>query len=105
MDIVAKIKTKYSYLSNLEAIELVDTAIGWFYSLRYPCEPNINKETHPITNYMDTWYICRICDEIAEKNGFNSSIGYRENGISFQFDSAWISEGLRKAIVSIAGVI
>jgi hypothetical protein len=103
--IVAKIRIKYSWLSQEDATELVNNGIGWFYSLRYPCEPTASPETRPIDTFMDSWVVERLCDEIAQRNGFNTSLGYRENGIQFTFDSAWISEALRKAIVPIVGVV
>lgn len=103
--IVAKVKAKYPWLQQDEAEELVDNAVGWFYVCRYPCEPTANQTSRPIDTFIDEWAVKRLCDEIAEKNGFNTALGYRENGIQFTFDSAWISETLRKAIVPIVGVI
>jgi hypothetical protein len=100
-----KVKNKYPYLTSDEVTELVDNATGWFYALRYPCDLTASKETRPITTFMDEWCVNRLCDEIAERNGFNSALGYRENGVSFTFDGAWISESLKKAIVPIAGVV
>lgn len=104
-NIVAKVKNKYPWLSAEEANELVENAMGWFYVLRYPCEPTASKETRPVDTFIDEWAVKRLCDEIAQRNGFNTALGYRENGIQFTFDSSWISEGLRKAIVPIVGVI
>ena len=104
-EIVAKVKDKYSWLSQDEATELVENAVGWFYALRYPCEPTANDVTRPIDTFMDEWSVRRICDEIAQRNGFNTALGYRENGIQFTFDGAWISESLRKSIVPTIGVI
>ena len=43
--------------------------------------------------------------EIAQRNGFNSAIGYRENGITFEFDGAWVSDRLVNSIKPIIGVI
>ena len=102
---VEKIRIKYSWLSQEEATELVRNGTGWFYSLRYPCEPTASPETRPIDTFMDEWAVERLCDEIAQRNGFNTALGYRENGVQFTFDSAWISEALRKSIVPIVGVI
>ena len=104
-NILISVKIKYPYLTNNEAISLVENAKGWFYSLRYPCEPNVNEETRPITAFMDVWAVKTICDEIAQRNGFNTALGYRENGIQFTFDSAWLSESVKKAIMPIAGVL
>lgn len=103
--IIEKIIVKYSWLSYDEAAELTENGLGWYYALRYPCEPTASQETHPIDTFMDRWAIERLCDEIAQRNGFNTALGYRENGIQFTFDSSWISEGLKKAIVPIIGVI
>lgn len=103
--VIAKVKSKYPYLTQEEAKELAENGIGWFYALRYPCEPTASIETRPLDTFMDIWAVARLCDEIAQRNGFNTALGYRENGIQFTFDSAWISEGLRKAIVPVIGVI
>lgn len=103
--IVAKVRTKYSWLTPEECSELVNNAIGWYYSLRYPCEPSASPQNRPLDSFMDCWAVERICDEIAQRNGFNTALGYRENGISFTFDGAWISESLRQAIVPFVGVI
>lgn len=104
-NIVAKVTIKYPWLSHEEVNGLIENGIGWYYSLRYPCEPSANPENRPLDTFMDIWAVERLCDEIALRNGFNTALGYRENGISFTFDSAWISEALRKAIVPIVGVI
>jgi hypothetical protein len=104
-EIIANLRIKYSWLTEQEITALANNALGWYYSLRYPCEPTATISTRPINTFMDSWSVERICDEIAQRNGFNTSLGYRENGIQFTFDSAWISEALRKAIVPIVGVV
>lgn len=105
MELVTKVKNKYSWLTTDEANELVETAIGIFYNLRYPCEPNASPETRPIDTFMDKRNVLWICEEIAQRNGFNSATGYRENGISFDFDGAWVSERIVNSIKPIIGVI
>lgn len=105
MVIVQKVQLKYPWLTVSEVTDLVDNAIGWYFALRYPCEPFADKATRPIVSFMDEWAVERICDEIAQRNGFNTALGYRENGIQFTFDSAWISDALRTAIIPIVGVI
>lgn len=105
MDLVTKVMNKYSWLTVGEASELVDKATGIFYQLRYPCEPNVSPATRPITSFMDTRNVLLICDEIAERNGFNSSVGYKENGISFTYDGALVSDRLVDLIKPIIGVI
>lgn len=104
-NILTSVQTKYSYLTSEEVIELVENAKGWFYSLRYPCEPEVSEETRPIVAFMDKWAVKTICDEIAQRNGFNTALGYRENGVQFTFDSAWVSDSVKKAICPIVGVV
>lgn len=104
-NLIEKVRIKYSWLSLEEAVELVENGLGWFYSLRYPCEPDANLENRPIKSFKDGWAVQRLCDEIAQRNGFNTALGYRENGISFTFDSSWISEGLRRVIIPEIGVV
>ncbi len=105
MDLLNKVREKYKWLVVEEANELLETAITIFYNLRYPCEPTASPETRPITSYLDKRNVLWICDEIAQRYGFNTALGYRENGIQFTFDSAWISETLRRSIVPFVGVI
>ena len=105
MDLVTKVMNKYSWLTIDEATELVETAIGLFYGLRYPCEPFANPETRPIESFMDKHNVFMICEEIAQRNGFNSATGYRENGISYNFDGAWLSDRVVSSIKPIIGVI
>lgn len=103
--IVDKLRIKYSWLTYAEAVDLAENGIGWFYALRYPCEPTASLENRPLDTFMDRWAVERVCDEIALRNGFNTALGYRENGVQFTFDSAWISESLKKAIVPVIGVV
>ena len=104
-NLVGKIKLKYQWLSYSEAQDLVEKAISIFYALRYPCEPTASPETRPIDTFMDKQNVLWICDEIAQRNGFNSATGYRENGISLEFDGAWVSDRIVNTIIPVIGVI
>jgi hypothetical protein len=104
MDFEARVQYKYS-LTDEEAIDFVEAAKGFFYLLRYPSEPNANENTRPIETFVDEQLVLRICDEIAQKNGFNTVVGYRENGCSFDCDVAWLSDRLVGFIKPIIGVI
>jgi hypothetical protein len=54
---------------------------------------------------MDKHNVFMICEEIAQRNGFNSATGYKENGISYNFDGAWLSDRVVNSIKPIIGVI
>ena len=103
MDFETRVQNKYS-LTPEEAIDFVEAAKGFFYILRYPSVPLANEKTHPIKSFVDEQLVLRICDEIAQKNGFNTLVGYRENGCSFDCDVAWLSDRLVGFIKPIIGV-
>lgn len=105
MELAERLVNKYPWLSSEQAEDLVKIATGWFYTLSYPCEPFASEDTRPIDNAMDSWYVSIICDEIAQRNGFNTETGYKENGFTAQYDGAWISDRIVNAIKPIIGVI
>jgi hypothetical protein len=104
MDFETRVQHKYS-LTNEEAVDFVEAAKGFYYLLRYPNEPTANENTRPLNNFVDQQLVLRICDEIAQRNGFNTVVGYRENGCSFDCDVAWLSDRLVGLIKPVIGVI
>lgn len=105
MDFENVIQTKYAHLSAEDVKSVVDKAKMFYFSLRYPCEPNACEETRPITTFKHQQWIISACDDIIARYGFNNAIGYRENGINFTFDGAEISERLISMIKPLIGVI
>ena len=105
MDLVNEVRSEYSWLSLEEASRIVNKATAIYYRLRYPCEPTASPQTRPIDTFMDKQDVLWICDEIAQRNGFNTATGYKENGINLTFDGAWVSERLVNSIKPIIGVI
>ena len=104
MDFELRVKNKYG-LTDEEANDFVESAKGFFYLLRYPSEPNADEITRPIETFLDQQLVLRICDEIAQRNGFNTLVGYKENGCSFECDVAWLSDRLVGLIKPVIGVI
>ena len=105
MDFVTTVKTKYPHLTKTDVEEIVDKATMFYYSLRYPCELNINKETKPIDSFVAKHWILSACDEIIERLGFNSALSYKENGVSWSFDNAQLSDKLCSLIKPVIGVV
>ena len=105
MDFVEKISTKYPYLGKEDISDIVNKAKMFYYCLRYPCDLNANEETRPISSFVATNWVLSACEEMIERLGFNSATGYRENGISWEFDQAELSQKLCDSIKPVAGVI
>lgn len=105
MDFESEVKTKYPYLSMEQCVALVRRAKGLYYMLRYPNEPYVTEEDRPLNTIYAQTAVLLICDEIAERNGFNSALGFRENGYSLTYDSAWLSKSIKDLITPVAWVL
>ena len=104
MDFESEVKKKYSYLSMEQCVALVRRAKGLYYMLRYPNEPFVNETIRPLNTIQAQTAVLLICDEIAERNGFNSAIGFRENGYNLTYETSWISKTVMNLIPPVAMV-
>lgn len=105
MDFVAQVQTKYDYLTIEDVVEIVEKAKMFYFGLQYPCEPMASEETHPINTFLGQRWILAACDELIERLGFSSVVAYKENGVSWSFDSAQLSDKLCSLIKPIISVI
>ena len=105
MDFIEKLKIRYSYISDNDLSGIVDRAKMFYYSIKFPCEPEANENSRPIVSYVDQLWILTACGEIIERLGFNSAIGYKENGITWTFDGAELSDRLVGLLKPIIGVL
>jgi hypothetical protein len=105
MDYVTELRIKYPYLSPQDCAKITSKAKMIYFGLRYPSEPFASEETHPLKTFFEQTWIESACDEIVERLGFNSAIGYRENGVSWNFDGAILSNRLCNLVMPEIGVI
>lgn len=88
-----------------DAHRIVNRAKAIYYGLKYPFEPLANESTHPINSFVAKNWISMACDELVERLGFNSAVGYKENGMSWTFDNAQLSNRLVSMIIPTARTI
>ena len=105
MEFVTRVQEKYDYLPIEEIVRIVDKAKMFYYQLSYPCDTTADETTHPIEGFRAKQWILSACDEIIERNGFNSALAYRENGITWSFDSAELSTRLVNMITPVVTVV
>ena len=105
MDFVAEVVNTYPWIDTTTAYRLVSRAKFFFYKLTYPCEPTANETTRPINNYLDQMWILEACEDLAQRFGIDSAIGYKENGLSVNYDGAKLSNRLVEMIKPIIGVV
>ena len=98
-------KSKYDYLEIKDIVNIVNKAKLIFFTTKYPCEPWVDETTRPITSFVDKSWISMCCDELVDRLGFSSAIAYKENGVSWTFDNAQVSDRLISLIKPIIGVV
>lgn len=104
MDFIATVKSKYG-LTVDDATAIVNRAKMFYYGLKYPCDPLADETTRPIQRFVDEQWVLTACDELVERLGFNSAVGYRENSVNWSFDGAQLSERLVSLIKPVVGVV
>ena len=105
MEFVTQIRTKYPHLSVDDAKQISDRAKMFYFGLRYPCEPYADETTRPIKTFFAKQWILLACEELIERLGVGSAVTYKENGVSFDFGNAHLSDRLVGMITPIIGVI
>jgi hypothetical protein len=105
MDFIALLETKYPYISKEDRLAILNKAKMFYYGAMYPFDSNASEETKPITTFFGKQWILSACDELVERLGFSSALGYKENGVSWNFDNAHISDRLMNLLTPIVGVI
>lgn len=105
MDFVLAVKDKYPWLSTKDAQAMVEKAKFFYFSLAYPANLSVNENTHPIDGFRKEQWILAACDELVERLGFSSAVGYRENGVTWTFDNAQISMFLTQQIMPVVGTV
>ena len=105
MDFIAQVKKQYGYINDNDIKRIVDKAKMFYYGAMFPCEPYVSENTRPINTFFAQQWVLTACDELIERLGFNSAVGYKENGISWNFDGAQISDRLMGLIKPTIGVI
>jgi hypothetical protein len=107
MDFEKEVIEKYPHFANDNRLvkSLVAKAKMFYYGLKYPNEPLANETDNPIVGFVAQQWILSAVDEMVERLGFNSSVGYKENGTVWTLDGAQLSNRLVSLIVPIVGVI
>ena len=93
-----------SYEGAYKCIEAGFSSV-MFDGSHYPIEENIAKTKAYVQRKGHELLIEGACDEIVERIGFNSAVGYHENGVSWSFDGAELSDRLISLIKPIVGVV
>lgn len=97
MDYLVRVKERYPYMKDSDVKRTVEYAKSLYYNHRFPTDVSIDETNYEIPQRHKT-LILQICDELVERAGISSAVGYAENGINISFDNAHISRELLNQI-------
>jgi hypothetical protein len=105
MDIKVVIKTKYSHLSDADIDLFVNKAKAIAIDQLYPNDLSINYLTFDWTNPRFDMWLLDCVDELVERVGISSVTSYKENGMSWTFDRAGVSQALLDRLPRNVGIV
>lgn len=105
MDIQAEVERKYSYMDEDDITRLINKAKAICIDKLYPSNLSINYTNFNWGNPRFEQWILDCVDEIVERAGMSSVVAYKENGMSWSFDRAGVSQALLDRLPSIAHTI
>ena len=105
MELRSVIKAKYSYLKDEEVDLFLNKAKAIAIDQLYPSNLSINYLTFDWTNPRFEMWLIDCVDELIERVGMSSVTSYRENGMSWTFDRAGVSQALLDRLPRNVGLI
>lgn len=105
MDLKVEIKSKYQHLSDGEVDLFINRAKAIAIDQLYPNDLSINYLSFDWTNPRFDMWLLDCVDELVERVGISSVTSYRENGMSWTFDRAGVSQALLDRLPRNIGII
>ena len=105
MDLKVEIKSKYEHLSDREVDLFINKAKAIAIDQLYPNDLSINYLTFDWNNPRFDMWLLDCVDELVERVGISSVTSYKENGMSWTFDRAGVSQALLDRLPRNIGII
>ena len=105
MDLKNEIKSKYAYLEDREVDLFINRAKAIAIDQLYPNDLSVNYLEFEWTNPRFDMWILDCVDELVERVGLSSVTSYKENGMSWTFDRAGVSQSLLDRLPRQVGII
>ncbi|MBQ2871662.1 hypothetical protein IJE86_08170 [bacterium] len=105
MDLKVEIKSKYEHLSDREVNLFINKAKAIAIDQLYPNDLSINYLSFDWTNPRFDMWLLDCVDELVERVGISSVTSYKENGMSWTFDRAGVSQALLDRLPRNIGII
>lgn len=94
MDLVRIVNKKYNYMEVDEVRLLLNKAKSLAVEQLYPNDLSVNYLNFDFDNPRFDMWLLDCVDELVERAGISSVTSYKENGMSWTFDRAGVSQAL-----------
>lgn len=105
MELHKFVQKKYPYFDYMEADFFIRKAKSIAIDQLYPNDLSINYLTFDWTNPRFDMWLLDCVDELVERVGISSVTSYKENGMSWTFDRAGVSQALLDRLPRNIGII
>lgn len=105
MDLHEVIERKYAYMSYDEVEMFINKAKSIAIDQLYPNDLSINYINFDWTNPRFDMWLLDCVDELVERVGISSVTSYKENGMSWTFDRAGVSQALLDRLPRNIGIV
>lgn len=105
MDLVRIVNKKYNYMEVDEVRLLLDKAKSLAVEQLYPNDLSVNYLNFDFDNPRFDMWLLDCVDELVERIGISSVTSYKENGMSWTFDRAGVSQALLDRLPRNIGII
>jgi hypothetical protein len=105
MDLVRIVNKKYNYMEVDEVRLLLDKAKSLAVEQLYPNDLSVNYLNFDFDNPRFDMWLLDCVDELVERAGISSVTSYKENGMSWTFDRAGVSQALLDRLPRNIGII
>ena len=105
MDLHEVIERKYAYMSYDEVEMFINKAKSIAIDQLYPNDLSINYINFNWSNPRFDMWLLDCVDELVERVGISSVTSYKENGMSWTFDRAGVSQALLDRLPRNIGII
>ena len=105
MDLVKIVNKKYDYMEVDEVRLLLNKAKSIAVEQLYPNDLSVNYLNFDFDNPRFEMWLLDCVDELVERAGISSVTSYKENGMSWTFDRAGVSQALLDRLPRNVGII
>lgn len=105
MDLVRIVNKKYNYMEVDEVRLLLNKAKSLAVEQLYPNDLSVNYLNFDFDNPRFDMWLLDCVDELVERAGISSVTSYKENGMSWTFDRAGVSQALLDRLPRNIGII